>query len=118
MKRLMMVFLLIAATSIPQLAQATLVQSSGMLTLVRVHDLGTKYGPSTDSIDVEVVITLDTKPGYAFGFQLRNDTYLPARQGMLDLLRDAFRNGWKVGINYDIDSGKKNGIINRVWVTK
>jgi len=37
---------------------------------------------------------------------------------MLDLLRDAFRNGWKVGINYNIDSGKKNGVINRVWVTK
>jgi hypothetical protein len=51
----------------------TLKQTSGKLNVLRVHDVGTRYGPPTDQINVEVVITLKNKPGYAFGFQLRND---------------------------------------------
>jgi hypothetical protein len=93
-------------------------QASGKLTLLRVHDVGTRFGPSTDQIDVEVVIGLASEPGKAFGFQLRNDSNRVARQGMLDLLRDAFRSGSTVTINYDIDDGKKNGVLMRVWLTK
>ena len=99
-------------------AQAERLQASGKLTLLRVHDVGTKYGPPSDQIDVEVVIQLSTQTGKAFGFQLRNDGDRPARQGMLDLLRDAFNHNWPVTIDYDIDSGKKNGVIVRVWLTK
>ena len=60
----------------------TLLGDSGKLSLLRVHDVGTGYGPATDFIDVEAIIWLDTKPGMAFGFQLRNDDNRPARQGM------------------------------------
>ena len=67
-----------------------LVQSSGKLRLLRVHDVGSKYGPPTDQIDVEVVFGLKGEPKKAFGFKLRNDTQRLAHQGMLDLLRDAF----------------------------
>lgn len=88
------------------------------MTLLRVHDVGTKYGPPADQIDVEVVIWLDSQPGKAFGFQLRNDSNRPVRQGMLDLLRDAFNNNWTVTIHYEINPGLNNGVIRRVWLTK
>lgn len=96
----------------------TLQQTSGKLNFLRVHDVGTGYGPATDKINVEVVVQLDGKPGYAFGFQLRNDQNRPVRQGMLDLLRDAFNNNWDVTIDYEIANGNKNGIIRRIWLTK
>jgi hypothetical protein len=110
------VMLLATVFAIP--AQAELLQASGKVTMLRVHDVGTKYGPPTDQIDVEVVIQLNTQPGKAFGFQLRNDNNRPARQGMLDLLRDAFNNNWTVTIDFNIDPGKKNGVIIRTWLTK
>jgi hypothetical protein len=99
-------------------AQAALLQANGRITLLRVHNVGTRYGPPNDQIDVEVVVKLDTQSGKAFGFQLRNDTNYPARQGMLNLLRDAFYNNWPVTIDYNIDPGKNNGVIIRVWLTK
>jgi hypothetical protein len=95
-----------------------LLNSSGKLTFLRVHDVGTGWGPPSDSIDVEVVCKLNTMPNNAFGFQLRNDNNRPARAGMLDLLRDAFNHNWTVAMDYEIDSGKKNGIVIRVWLTK
>ena len=95
------------------------VNASGRVTLLRVHDLGTGYGPPTDFMDVEAVVWLDSQPGKAFGFQLRNDQYLPARQGMLDLLRDAFANNWVVHIDYIMAPGHTNNfVIIRTWVTK
>ena len=95
-----------------------LLESSGRLTFLRVHDVGTGFGPSSDFIDVEVVIKLDTKPNNAFGFQLRNDNSRPARGGMLDLLRDAFNHNWAVLIDYNLDAGKTNGVIIRTALTK
>jgi hypothetical protein len=95
------------------------VNASGRVTLLRVHDLGTGYGPPTDFMDVEAVVWLDSQPGKAFGFQLRDDQYLPARQGMLDLLRDAFANNWVVHIDYIMAPGHTNNfVIIRTWVTK
>jgi len=93
-------------------------QSSGKLTLLRVHKKSSKYGPNNDRIDVEVVVWLDSESGKAFGFQLRNDGNRPARQGMLDLLRDAFNNNWTTTIDYEIGPSKSNGVILRVWLTK
>ena len=93
-------------------------EASGKLSLLRVHDVGTGYGPQSEHLDVEAVIWLDTRPGMAFGFQLRDDANRPARQGMLDVLRDAFNYSWIVTINFDIEEGKKNGLLVRVWLTK
>jgi hypothetical protein len=80
--------------------------------------VGTGFGPPSDFIDVEVVIQIDTRPGESFGFQLRTDDNRAARQGMLDLLRDAFSNNGTVVIDYDIEPPKKNGVIMRVALTK
>jgi len=95
-----------------------LLNTSGQISLLRVHDRGTAYGPPTDQIDVEVVIQFAGRPADAFGFQLRDDPAGPARQGMLDLLRDAFNLGWVAHIDYEIATGKHNGVIIRTWVTK
>jgi hypothetical protein len=95
-----------------------LLQSTGKTTFLRVHNRGTKFGPLSDQIDVEVVVQLDSTPGKSFGFQLRNDAERPARQGMLDLLRDAFNHLWTVVLDYELAAGKKNGVIIRVALKK
>ncbi len=95
-----------------------LLQNSGKITLLHINDVGGKYGPPTDQIDVEVVIKLSSKPDESYGFQLRNDANRPVRQGMLDLLRDAFNNNWTVRVDYNIETGKKNGVIIRTMLTK
>lgn len=92
--------------------------ATGFITMLRVHDLGTGYGPGSDFIDGEVVIHLDSQGNRGFGFQLRNDEFRPAREGMLNLLRDAFNNDWIVNVDYWIESDKNNGEIVRVWLTK
>jgi hypothetical protein len=95
-----------------------LLNTAGRITLLRVHDVGTAYGPPGDQVDVEVIVQLDTSPGKAYGFQLRNDNQRPAREGMLSLLREAFKNNWVAHMDYNITPGKMNGVVIRVWVTK
>ncbi len=110
------VVLIFGVLATPASAQ---VNASGKVALLRVHDLGTGYGPPSDFIDVEAVIWLDSQPGKAFGFQLRNDQNLPARQGMLDILRDAFNNNWNVSIDYIVAPGHTNNfVLIRAWITK
>jgi hypothetical protein len=93
-------------------------QVSGQLSLLRVHERGSKYGPPTDQIDVEVVVQFRNRPNEAFGFQLRDDAEGPAREGMLGLLRDGFNHGWIVTIDYEISPAHHNGVAVRVWLTK
>jgi len=110
------VTLVLTAFAFP--ARAGIQEATGRVTLLRVHDVGTRYGPPTDQIDVEVVIWLDSQPGKAFGFQLRSDAYYAAHQAMLDLLRDAFNNNWAVTIDYNEVPGRRNSVLFRVWLTK
>ncbi|HEU5249238.1 MAG TPA: hypothetical protein VFW15_04560 [Thermoanaerobaculia bacterium] len=83
-----------------------------------MHERGSRYGPPTDQIDVEVVVQFRNRPNEAFGFQLRDDAEGPAREGMLGLLRDGFNHGWTVTIDYEISPGHHNGVAVRVWLTK
>jgi hypothetical protein len=62
-----------------------LVASTGKVFELRVIELGSRYGPPADQIDVEVVAKLDSVPDRGMGFQLRDDANRPVRQGMLDL---------------------------------
>jgi hypothetical protein len=93
---------------------------TGKISLLRVHDRGSAFGPPSDSIDVETIVQFAGRPTEAFGFQLRDDGQGPARQGMLDLLRDGFNNGWIVSIDYERDTaaGKRHGVAFRVALTK
>jgi hypothetical protein len=97
-----------------------LIASQGKVTELRVVELGTKYGPPNDQIDVEVVAELDTVPDRGLGFQLRNDENRPVRQAMFDLLTVALESGSRTRIEYsiDLDAGKKNGVILRVILLK
>ena len=61
---------------------------------------------------------LDSQPGKGFGFQLRNDQNQPAREGMLQLLRDAFAGNEPVTIDFLRSTGKNNGTIIRVALIK
>ncbi len=85
----------------------------GTLDFLRVHDVGTKYGPPTDELDAEIVIRFREAPDQAFGLQLREDTEEFAHKGMLDQLRKAFNDGTAVRIDY-IRTGFLNGKIIRV----
>lgn len=95
-----------------------ILESTGKISFLRVHDVGTGFGPPGDQLDVEVVVKLVTKPDMAFGFQLRNDGNRVAREGMLGLLRDANANGWNVTLDYDLPDGKKNGMLFRVAIIR
>jgi hypothetical protein len=94
------------------------INTQGKLVFLRVHDVGTGWGPPHDFIDVECVMILGNDPSKAYGFQLRNDINSNARKGMLDLLRDAFNHDWRVSIDFNRDPGKNNGIIIRVMLLK
>ena len=113
------VFFLMA--SLPYQSAAQLKHASGKVTMLRVHDVGSKYGPSGDQLDVEVIFKLNSLPGMAFGFKLRNDKNMATHEGMLGLLRDAFNNGWTVHTDYsvgDVEFPRKNCEVFRVWLTK
>ena len=93
-----------------------LIQSSGKVTFLQVRDAPSTFGPNDDQISAEVIIRIDTQPDRAMGFQLRDNSDRPARQGMLDLLRDALNNDLTVVAEYsiDLDAGKTNGVLERV----
>lgn len=109
---------LLALFAAPPPAHADLLNVSGRIAVLRVHDVGTKYGPPADQIDVEVVVTLQNQPGKAYGFQLRGDGNAQARRAMLDLLRDAFVANIPVSMDANVAPGKNNAVVIRVWLAK
>lgn len=88
------------------------IEATGKVTFLRVNDIETLYG--SDQLDIDAVFQLDGQVTPSFGFQLRTDPNQIARQGMLDLLRDAYANEWPVTVDYDIPPGKQNGVVMRV----
>ena len=97
---------------------ADLLEKTGKIVFLRAHDLGTGYGPPSDFLDVEAVFILNALGDGAYGFQLRNDEKLPARQAMFSLLRDAFVHNLTVIADYLIEPGKVNGTAIRVALTR
>lgn len=87
--------------------------TEGTVTFLRVHDVGTGWGPPKDSLDVEVIFELDTDSDQAFGFQLREDANEGAHRRMLDLLRDAFNRDHRVRVDY-VRTGFRNGRAFRI----
>ncbi|MFI5893904.1 hypothetical protein ACIA5D_27775 [Actinoplanes sp. NPDC051513] len=87
--------------------------ATGHLTELRVHELGSGFGPPTDRLDAEVVVQLDAEPGKAFGFPLRTGNGEAQAGGMLDLLRDVFRTGRRVRLEY-VRTGCRIGTLIRV----
>ena len=91
-----------------------LLQAEGRLSFLRVHDVGSGFGPPTDHLDAEVVVRLDSAQGQAFGFQLREDDNEAARRGMLDVLRVAFNENRRVRLEFNKPFGGSNSTLVRV----
>lgn len=91
-----------------------LIAAEGRVTVLRVQDVGQLYGPPGDAIDADVIVQLDSTPGFSYGFQLRVDGDAAARRGMLDRLRDAMRRDTRVRLEY-VRTGFRNGLLRRVW---
>jgi hypothetical protein len=87
--------------------------TTGLITLLRVHEVGTGFGPPDDFLDAEVIVMLDTEPEKAFGFQLRIGNSLPDAQAELKTLRDAFNANRRVRLEF-IRTGCRTGQIIRV----
>jgi hypothetical protein len=106
----LLLFFAASMTSFAQGVEAT----TGKITLLRVHDVGTKYGPPADQIDTEVIIKISSKPGNAFGFRLRKDDNQVTHEAMLELLQDAFNNNKEIRIEFRTNGTKKNLYLFRV----
>jgi CARDB/Sortilin, neurotensin receptor 3, len=85
----------------------------GKITFLRVHDVGTGFGPPTDQIDGEVIVKFDSDPVKAFGFQLRTDNNEDDHQAMLKTLRDALRRDRIVEVEY-FRTGPTTGRVVRI----
>src|SRR5690606_35302282 len=97
------------------LTQTRLVTAEGYVDFLRVSEVGDVYGGGdpdrggTNPIGANVVFRLrDTKffdfsiaPKRAFGFELKDDSNRPAREGMLALLREAIAQNLKVKVDAD-----------------
>lgn len=85
----------------------------GRVTLLRIHDVGTGYGPPTDPIDGEVVVKLDTARDKSFGFTLRKGADGRVHASYVTVLRGAFAHDEPVLIEYQ-NTGLHNRRILRV----
>lgn len=90
----------------------------GVVTMLRVHDIGTGYGRPNDFLDAEVIVALDSAPDRRFGFQLRPGDNQLVAQAMLTLLRQSFENNYPVRIEYEQEPGKNNSRLFRVILFK
>lgn len=86
---------------------------TGTPTQLRVNDVGGGFGPSFDRLETEVVVSVDSAPGRAFGLPLRDDDTAASNRGMFDQLRDAFTAQEPVTLEYRL-TGPSNGLIRRV----
>jgi hypothetical protein len=91
----------------------SLLNASGHVTFLRVHDVGTGFGRPPNVLDGEVVCLLDSISWLSFGFQLRADSERETRREMLALLRAAFVANRPVSIDY-VRTAPRIGTVIRV----
>ncbi len=87
--------------------------ANGKINFLRVHDVGTKFGPPNDVLDAEAVVRLDTMPDQYFGVQLRSGSAEASHASSVRLLRTAFEENRPVTIDY-VRNGIHSGRIIRV----
>lgn len=85
----------------PPEATTRLLQATGYVTFLRVNEPGSGFGGgATNWFDADVIFKLDSRPDKGFGFQLRDDSFQPVRQGMLALLQVAVTQRLQVTTDY------------------
>lgn len=91
-------------------------QITGQLTYLLVRDAR----PLNDSLDVELIVELDTAPvtrfGFKFGEVFSGGIKEIIHHSMMDMLRDAFNNNWQVTLDYVFDSTGRDGIIRQIRI--
>ncbi len=100
------------------LPRAGVQTAQGRITWLRVHDLGSGYGPKSDFLDAECVFGLDTQPRRAFGFALKPGGGLAAHEGMLALAQNALTHDLDVSIDYQQVVNHFNAIVFRLAVVR
>lgn len=85
----------------------------GRIVQLRVHSLGTGYGPEHDPLDAEIVVMLDSTPSRAYGYPLRAGSRESVGRGVLDQLRRAYNAQQTVRVEYQ-PTGPHNSRIVRV----
>ena len=85
----------------------------GRITLLRVHDVGTGFGPPYDFLDAEVIVCLESEPEKAFGLRLRDDPNRAEGEGTLRILRDCFNANRLVRLEF-VRTGCRTATIVRV----
>jgi hypothetical protein len=96
-------------------------QAEGVVVFLRVHEPGGGYGGGESNfINADVVFKLEPLPDKAFGFQLRNDAFLPVREGMLSLLREAIAHDLRVRVDYDelVQAPNQNSFATRIALVR
>ena len=96
---------------------AGVITKVGTINYLRVHEVGTGYGPPNDHLDADVIVRFDGDEPRAYGFKLRNNDGLPVAQAMFALLQDAFNAGTPVTIDFAEVDGHNNHELIRVWRT-
>ncbi|NII28665.1 hypothetical protein HB364_26515 [Pseudoflavitalea sp. X16] len=112
MKKITIFLLLVVGMALKINAQIE--ATTGKITMLRVHDVGTAFGPPNNQIDAEVIVKISSKPNNAFGFKLRRDNNELTHKAMYELIREAFLNNRDVKIEYQVVPGKTNFILFRV----
>jgi len=87
--------------------------STGKITSITAQEQGIEFGKKGDYLDAEVVVTLDSKPGYLFGVRLHEGAQ-PATEAMIDLIKSAYFNNEPVSFFHVQAPGKKNVNVLRV----
>ncbi len=77
-------------------------RASGRVSMLRVHEVGSGYGPDTDPTPGEVIVQLDTEPARTFGLPLRNDREEAVGVAQLELLRSSLEKGFPIHIEYEV----------------
>jgi len=94
-----------------------LVNLTGRIILLRVNEVGDRFGTPSDDISAEVIVQLDSRPDLAFGLQLRRDTNLLERRAAFNSLKTAFKQDMTIAIDYRRTS-LHTGAIVRVFLIK
>ncbi len=89
--------------------------ANGKINFLRLHDVGTSFGPPNDVLDAEAVVRLESRPGQYFGVQLRPGSAEASHAASVQLLRTAFEANLPVSIDY-IRNGIHSGRIIRVML--
>lgn len=94
---------LLKITNLPPHSDAAIgqiISSQGKVELLRVHEVGSGYGPAYDKLNAEVIFQLEGINDKSFGFKLKSGESSEVNKGMLKLLREAFISDKEVIVEY------------------